>query len=122
MACGSRSELIISSSIPNTEPTRISFSSLSGLAAPPRLRKVQGDADHEPVIVFLANLDLRASPQSGEPLPPGEHVERGRELALSFLPRGKDMAFGIGDLTFPRIANGRRQAAALQRSTSAVWS
>lgn len=98
-------ELVITSSAPNSEPTRLPFGVLAGLAGPPVLMKLPGDADHAPVIAFLTNLDLRASPQSGEPLPPGEHLERGVPLAFSFLPNGKDIAFGIGANTFPRLAN-----------------
>jgi hypothetical protein len=99
------SELIISNSVPDAGPITVPFDALSGLAGAPKLLKVQGDEGHDSCIVFLANLDLRASPQNQEPLVENEQVERGRELALSFLPTGQDIAVGIGALTFPRIAN-----------------
>jgi hypothetical protein len=79
---------------------------LAGLASPPSLAKVAGDGDFDPAIALLANLDLRTSSQSEEPLPAGEHEPRGDpSLALSFLPLGQDMAIGIGKATFPRFAN-----------------
>ena len=99
------SELIISNSVPGLDPTTIPFSALSGLAEPPKLVKLRGDDNNDPAIAFLVNLDLRVSPQSGEPLPPDEHVERGTSLAFSFLPPGKHMAIGLGKDTFPRLAN-----------------
>ncbi|MGH9227539.1 MAG: hypothetical protein ACRD07_02205, partial [Acidimicrobiales bacterium] len=76
------------------------------MAGPPAMVKLRGDADHEPCLALLANLNLRASPQSGEPLPEGEHLPRGQvALATSFLPSGVDLAVGIGATTFPRFAN-----------------
>lgn len=99
------SELVITSNVPNSDPINVPFDALSGLAGPPRLLKLQGRDDHAPCIAFLANLDLRASPQDEEPLPEGEHLERGTELAVSFLPPGQDIVIGIGAATFPRIAN-----------------
>ncbi len=99
------SKLVITSNIPDSEPISVPFDALSGLAGAPRLRKLSGNAEHDPCIAFLANLDLRASSQDQEPLPEGEHLPRGTELAVSFLPVGKDIAIGIGDATFPRIAN-----------------
>ncbi len=99
------SELIISNNIPNVGPTTVPFGVLSGLAEPPKLVKLHGDDNNDPAIAFLVNLDLRVSPQSGEPLPPDQHVERGTQLAVSFLPPGKDMVIGLGIDTFPRLAN-----------------
>lgn len=98
-------ELIITTTVPDSDPITVPFDALSGLAGPPRLLKLQGDDDHDPCIAFLANLDLRATPQAQEPLPDDQHVERGTEIAVSFLPAGKDIAIGIGGTTFPRIAN-----------------
>ncbi|MQA14608.1 MAG: hypothetical protein GEV09_10670 [Pseudonocardiaceae bacterium] len=84
----------------------IPFDVLDGLAGVPTLVKLRGDAAHEPCFAVLANLDLRASPQSADPLPEGEHVARGEALlAQSFLPAGTDVAVGIGQATFPRFAN-----------------
>jgi hypothetical protein len=99
------SELVITNSVPNSDPINVPFDALSGLAGPPRLLKLRGGDGHDPCMAFLANLDLRASPQDQEPLPEGEHVERGTEIAVSFLPAGQDIAIGIGAATFPRIAN-----------------
>ena len=84
----------------------IPFALIDDLAGPPVMVKLRGDADHEPCLALLANLNLRASPQSGEPLPEGEHLPRGQvALATSFLPSGADLAVGIGATTFPRCAN-----------------
>jgi hypothetical protein len=86
--------------------TAVPFGILSGLAGPPELRKLRGDGDLQPCFALLANLDIRAEPQSGDPLPEGEHVPRGEPLlAQTFLPDGADIAVGVGQSTFPRFAN-----------------
>jgi hypothetical protein len=88
------------------DETVIPFALIDDLAGPPVMAKLRGDADHEPCLALLANLDLRTSPQSEEPLPEGEHLPRGQvALATSFLPSGVDLAVGIGATTFPRFAN-----------------
>jgi hypothetical protein len=79
---------------------------LDDLAGPPVMVKLRGDANHEPCLALLANLDLRANPQSEDPMPEGEHLPRGQvALATSFLPSGVDLAVGMGATTFPRLAN-----------------
>ena len=81
----------------------VPFELLSGIDPPPQLTKVVGGADVEPAMVLLANLDLKASDQSHDP---EEEVERGDATqATSFLPSGRDIAFGLGADTFPRLAN-----------------
>jgi len=86
--------------------TSIPFDAFDDLAEPPRMVKLQGNAEHEPVIAFLANLDIHGEPQSDEPLPDGEFEERGNPLnAQSFLPLGKHSVFGMGKASFPRFAN-----------------
>ncbi len=100
------SELVFNTSIPQIGEKRIPFGALNGLAEPPVLAKLPGDADHEDVICILANMNIHAEPQSAERLPEGEIVERGNaEDAQSFLPSGKDIAFGMGRSTFPRFGN-----------------
>ena len=90
----------------NNTTFNIDLPNLGQLAGPPVLQKVIGDADHENVMALLFNLDLRASSQAGNPLPRGEHVERGNpENAVSFLPLDQHIALGIADDTFTRFAN-----------------
>lgn len=99
------SELILENSL-SDEPTVVPFGVLSGLAGVPELVKLAGNSSHEPVIALLANLDLRASPQSGPPLPAGEHVPRGDSaLALSFLPLNQSVAIGVPQAALSRFAN-----------------
>ena len=89
--------------IPNQN---IPFGGLGDLADAPQLVKVIGDNDHENALAFLANINLRASPQNGAPLPEGEHLARGNAAnVVPFLPINKDVAFGLGAATFPRFAN-----------------
>lgn len=98
-------ELVVTNDTTDDVST-VPFDVLDGLAGVPTLVKLRGDDTHEPCFALLANLDLRASPQSGEPLPEGEHLARGQAvLAQSFLPAGTDVAVGIGQPTFPRFAN-----------------
>jgi hypothetical protein len=86
--------------------TTIPFDVLRGLARPPVLIKLRGDADHEACLALLANLDLQAGPQNEVPRPEGDPLPRGEPLlAQSFLPQGVDVAIGVGQATFPRIAN-----------------
>jgi hypothetical protein len=99
-------ELVFNTNIPIVGEKRIPFGALKGMAEPPVLTKLSGDADHEDVICILANLNIHAEPQSAERLPEGEILERGNiEDAQSFLPLDKDIAFGMGKATFPRFAN-----------------
>lgn len=99
-------ELILTTSIPQIPQRSIPFGALNNLAAPPVLVKLAGDADHEPVLALLANLDIQAGPQSEQPLPDGEFLPRGDAAnARSFLPLGKDIAFGMGQATYARFAN-----------------
>jgi hypothetical protein len=99
-------ELILTTSMPDVPERRIPFGALKDLAAPPVLVKLQGDDEHEPVLAVLANLDIQAGSQSNDPLPEGEFFPRGNaDDAQSFLPVGKDIAFGMGRETFSRFAN-----------------
>lgn len=99
-------ELILTTSLPQIPPRSIPFGALSNLAAPPMLVKLAGDAEHEPALALLANLDIQAGPQSEEPLPAGQFLPRGNAAdAQSFLPLGKDIAFGMGQATYARFAN-----------------
>jgi hypothetical protein len=76
------------------------------LAHPPILQKVIGTNGFENAMSLLLNLDLRASPQNQNPLPAGEHLERGNaDQAVSFLPNGQHIAVGLARGTFTRFAN-----------------
>lgn len=98
-------ELEIKTNVPNFETT-VPFDVLDGLAGPPVIQKLAGGGIFAPAIALLANLDLRTSPQGGDPLPAGQHEPRGTaELAQSFLPLGKDIALGVGQTSWPRFAN-----------------
>ncbi len=99
-------ELIIATNIPQIPPRTIPFSALKNLAEPPVLVKRPGDANHDPAIILLANLNIHAEPQKEEPLPPGDFLPRGNaDDAQSFLPIGKDIAFGLGKTTLDRFGN-----------------
>lgn len=99
------SELILENSL-SSDPTRVPFGALSGLAGSPELIKLAGDDNHEPVIAILANMDIRASSQNGAPLPAGEHLARGDSSnALSFLPNGKHITLGVANDVLQRFAN-----------------
>lgn len=100
------SELTLSTDNPLVPPQTVPFGALQGLAGPPVKAKLAGDAEHQNVIAFLANLDIHAEPQDDDPLPDGEVFERGDpDAALSFLPLGQDVAFGLGAVTIQRFAN-----------------
>jgi hypothetical protein len=99
-------ELTITTNVPTVPDIVVPFGALKDLAEPPVLVKLEGDVDHEPVMAVLANLDIHAEIQSDEPLPDSEFVARGNaDNALSFLPIGKHVAFGMGRETYSRFAN-----------------
>mgnify|MGYP001297382723 CR=1 FL=1 len=99
-------QLTLTTNIPQIPPQTIPFGVLDDLAEPPLLVKRAGDADHEPAMILLANMNIHAESQSDEPLPDGEFLPRGNaDDAMSFLPLGKDMAFGMAKETFSRFAN-----------------
>lgn len=99
-------KLILTTSMPDVPEISIPFGVLKGLAEPPKLIKLQGNAEHEPVLVVLANLGIQTGSQSTDPLPEGEFLPRGNaDNAQSFLPLGKDIAFGMNSDTFSRFAN-----------------
>jgi hypothetical protein len=100
------SELIFNTSFPQIGEKRIPFGALKGLSQPPVLRKLPGDEEHEDVMCILANLDIHAETQKEDRLPAGEFVARGNpDDAQSFLPLGKDIAFGMNKSAFKRFAN-----------------
>ena len=76
------------------------------LAAPPILHKVIGTGGFENVMSLLFNQDIRASTQNQDPLPSGEHLERGNpDNAISFLPAEQHIALGLAKESFKRFAN-----------------
>ena len=100
------SELILTTSLPDIPEKTIPFGALKDLADPPVLVKAFGDAEHEPVIAILANLNIIASSQSGEPEinDPDARILN-PDNVQSFLPTGKDIVFGMGRDTYSRFAN-----------------
>jgi hypothetical protein len=95
-------ELKIETDVPGVELT-VPFDVLGALDDPPVLTKVRGGDGFAHAVAMLANLDLRAGPQSGEP---DVDVPRGEKMLLeSFLRNGQDLAFGVGRDAFPRLAN-----------------
>ncbi len=103
---GDGANLVITTNVPGLTMT-VPFELLDGLAGSPVLKKLAGgNNEFENAISMLANLDLRASPQGADPLPTNQHAPRGTpELAQSFLPLGRAIAVGLGQATWPRIAN-----------------
>lgn len=98
-------ELVLDTTLNNLSST-VPFDALSGLAGTLEIVKLRGDEEREHVICILANMDIRASSQSGGPLDPSEHLERGNIAdAQSFLPKDKHVALGIADTTLSRFAN-----------------
>ena len=99
-------ELTLTTDHPLIPPQVVPFGALQGLAEPPTSVKLQGDAQHQNAIAFLANLDIHAEPQNGDPLPDGQVFERGDpSAAQSFLELGQDVAIGLGAETIQRFAN-----------------
>jgi len=101
------SSMTFTTSLPLVPPTTIPFSVLQNLSGVPVLVKRAGDSEHEAVMVLLANIKIHAEPQNEEPgdleanpLPRGNADD-----AVSFLPLGKDVAFGLSKETFSRFAN-----------------
>jgi hypothetical protein len=98
------SEMILTTSLPDVDEIRIPFGALTGLSGPPVLVNLPGDAEHEPVLAVLANLDIQAVEQSEEPF--GAALVRGDPAAaLAFLPLGKDIVFGMGKNALSRFGN-----------------
>ncbi|MDX1450533.1 MAG: hypothetical protein R3246_15910, partial [Acidimicrobiia bacterium] len=98
-------ELAVTTELPGVALT-VPFGVFDDLAGPPVLQKVPGDGAHQPVIALLANMNIRASAQTDDPLPEDRHVERGDPgLARSTLPLGQDVVLCIGRETFERMAN-----------------
>ncbi|MBA2498286.1 MAG: hypothetical protein H0V30_01010 [Chitinophagaceae bacterium] len=98
--------LILTTSLPFIPPRTIPFSVLKNVAGTPELVKRKGNEEFESVLILLANLNIRAESQNDQPLPLGQHLERGdASAAWSFLPIGKDVAFGLSKETFDRFAN-----------------
>jgi len=97
-------ELTLTTDNPGIPPQVVPFGALDQLAEPPVKVKLAGDAGHQNTIAILANLDIHAEPQSGEP--DDEIVARGDpSAAQSFLETGQHVAFGLGADTFQRFAN-----------------
>ncbi len=99
--------LVLTTSLPEVPPSTIPFGVLNNLSGTPILVKREGDADHEAVIAVLANLKIHAEPQSEEPrdLDTDPLLRGVAEDAISFLPKGKDVAFGMSKACFGRFAN-----------------
>jgi hypothetical protein len=99
-------ELTITTNNPLIPEQKVPFGALKDLAGPPVKVKLAGDAGHQNVIGFLANLNIHAEPPSQDPLPDGEFLQRGDPAAAqSFLAAGQDIAFGMSGETLQRFAN-----------------
>jgi len=97
------SELTITTQLSGITLT-IPFGAVEGFSGAPVLARLAGDAEHENVIAVLGNLALQAEPQSEEPS--AVPVPRGDPAAaVSFLPLGLHVAFGMGKATYERFAN-----------------
>jgi hypothetical protein len=96
-------QLQLTPNVPGIPKRTVPFDALDGLSGTPILVRLDGDADHEPVIAFLGNLDIMGGPQDADPGPAPPHGTPAH--ARSFLPRGKNVAFGMGSETFSRLAN-----------------
>ena len=100
------SELKLTTDNPLIGPLVLPFGALDRLAEPPVKLKLRGDVEHQNVIALLANLDIRAEPQQGDPFPAAEMFGRGDpDAATSFLPLGQDVEFGLGAATIQIFAN-----------------
>jgi hypothetical protein len=98
--------LVVTTSMPGA-PARSIALGVQGVSERPVLVKLPGDAEHEPALALLINLDIDTRPASATNAPPGGvTAPRGNAGdARSFLPRGKHIAVGMGRDTFTRFAN-----------------
>jgi hypothetical protein len=104
----SGSQLTLTFSRAEVPPRVIPFGALTNLSGKPVLVKRAGDADHEDALVVLANLRLQTPAQSGQPLSQAELIDQSRgnaNDAISMLPKGQHIAFGMGKDTYQRFAN-----------------
>ncbi|HET6510628.1 MAG TPA: hypothetical protein VFH43_00435 [Candidatus Kapabacteria bacterium] len=104
----SGTQLRLEFSNPLVPPRTIPFGALTNLSGKPVLVKRAGDADHEPALVVLANLRLHTNDQSDGPFTQAELVDQLRgdpDNAVSMLPKGQHIAFGMGKDTYKRFAN-----------------
>lgn len=100
-------EIVITTNIPLIPPRTIPFNVLKDVSGVPEFVKLAGDLEHEHVIALLANLKIHAESQSEEPRDiETDPLPRGNiDDAQSFLPLGKDIAFGLSKETLSRFAN-----------------
>lgn len=104
----SGTQLALDFSRPEIPRRVIPFGALTNLSGKPVLVKREGDANHEAALVVLANLRLQTPSQSEDPLSQAELIDQLRgnpDDALSILPRGQHIAFGMGKTTYQRFAN-----------------
>jgi hypothetical protein len=92
--------VVLTTSMPDAPVQRVPLGLLQDLPERPVLVKLAGDAEHEPVLALLANLDIQAGAPGGAPVSRGD-----ASRAQSFLPRGKHVAAGVGRDTFARLAS-----------------
>jgi hypothetical protein len=86
----------------------IPFGALDNIIGVPALVKCLGDDQHESALAILANIELQTPDQSEEPLSDDEVKEQVRgdqNNAITFLPSGSHLAFGMGKDTYQRFAN-----------------
>lgn len=87
----------------------IPFGALDKVIGTPVLVKcLSDDAAHESVLAILANIGLNTADQSDEALSDDELLEQVRgnqDNAITFLPSGNHVGFGMGRETYQRFAN-----------------
>jgi hypothetical protein len=104
----SGTQLSLAFSRPEIPPRVIPFGALTNLSGKPVLVKRAGDAEHEAALVVLANLRLQTPSQSDSPLSVADLITQTRgnaDNAISILPKGQHIAFGMGKETYQRFAN-----------------
>jgi hypothetical protein len=101
-------EMSLTFNIPLIPEQTIPFGALDNIIGIPALVKCLGDTEHESALAILANLKLQTPNQSDEPLSDEEillQVRGNADNAVSFLPIGSHIAFGMGKETYQRFAN-----------------
>ncbi|HEX6180981.1 MAG TPA: hypothetical protein VFZ47_07015 [Chitinophagaceae bacterium] len=103
------SEITLTFNINEIPDQVIPFGALDKVIGTPVLVKcLSDDAEFESVLAILANIELNTADQSEEPLSDDEVLQqvRGSEAnALTFLPSGSHVGFGMGRETYQRFAN-----------------
>src|SRR5687767_12990674 len=102
-------EITLTFNINEIPDQTIPFGALDKVIGTPVLVKcLSDDAEYESVLAILANIELNTADQSDEPLSDDEVLEqvRGNQVnAITFLPSGNHVGFGMGRETYQRFGN-----------------